>query len=398
MQDNKLIQKAENYVKKLFEEKLGDKYKFHDIEHTQHVAQMAEEIGKAVGLSAEQLEMVILAAWFHDTGYSEKYAGHEEVSSRIAFEFLKENGYPEKKILKVQKIIMATKMPQSPSDLMEEVLCDADLAHLGKKNFFEFNNRLRDELKDEKIINRIRKKDWFRHNIAFLESHDFHTKYAQNLFGKKKKKNIKKLKKKVENKDENHRENKSLSKKPGIHLPKKIDKATDRSIQTMFRNNLRGHLNLSGIADNKANIMLSISAIIISLILPSAMGIFARGQEYVAPVITLIITCICTIVFATLSTMPKVSEGNTTREDIDKKQSNLLFFGNFHNMKYEDFEYGINEMIKDRDFMYSSMSKDFYHLGKVLYKKYKYLSICYKVFMIGLIVSVLTFFVSYLMS
>jgi len=394
---NSILQKVAIYVKELFVQKLTNKYKFHDIEHTEHVVKMSEEIGKAVNLNADELEMVLIAAWFHDTGYCEKYIGHEEVSSRIAFEFLKVSDYSETKILKVQHLIMATRMPQSPNNLMEEVLCDADLAHLGKKNFFKFNNRLREELKEEQIFKRVRKNDWLRHNIAFLQSHEFHTNYAQNLFNEKKNANIKKLKKMIEERNNNSSNKKEkIKEKKTTKQSGTIQKPSDRSIQTMFRNNLRGHLNLSGIADNKANIMLSVNAIIISLILPSAMDIFTQGLLFVLPVMLLILTCILTIVFATLSTMPKVSEGNTTKEDIENKKSNLLFFGNFHDLNYEDFEFGMNQMINDKEFLYSSMSKDFYHLGKVLHIKYKYLSLCYKVFMIGLIASVLSFFVIYM--
>ena len=129
------------------------------------------------------------------------------------------------------------------------------------------------------------------------------------------------------------------------------------------------------------------------------MSIFEYGQEFVIPVILLILTCVLTIIFATLSTMPKVTNrGTTTREDIDQRTSNLLFFGKFHNMEYEDFEYGMNKMISDNSFIVSSMTKDFYYLGKVLHKKYKYLSLCYKVFMFGITTSVLSFFAVYLMK
>ena len=97
------------------------------------------------------------------------------------------------------------------------------------------------------------------------------------------------------------------------------------------------------------------------------------------------------MIYATLSTRPKVTEGNTTRDMIKSRKVNLLFFGNFHNMKLEDFQWGVNEMLRDADFLYSSMSRDLYFLGIVLAKKYRYLSICYNIFMYGLIVSVLSF-------
>ena len=112
---------------------------------------------------------------------------------------------------------------------------------------------------------------------------------------------------------------------------------------------------------------------------------------FIAPTLLLTATCLGSMVFATLSTRPKVTEGNTTREMIKNRKVNLLFFGNFHNMPLEDFQWGVDQMIKDPDFLYSSMSRDLYFLGIVLAKKYRYLSICYNVFMFGLIFSVLAF-------
>ena len=80
-----------------------------------------------------------------------------------------------------------------------------------------------------------------------------------------------------------------------------------------------------------------------------------------------------------------------TKEEIRDKTANLLFFGNFYKMDLKDFEWGINEMIKDKNYLYSSMIRDFYNLGKVLSVKYKYLRISYMIFMIGLVFSVLVF-------
>ena len=99
--------------------------------------------------------------------------------------------------------------------------------------------------------------------------------------------------------------------------------------------------------------------------------------------------------FATLSTRPKVTEGKVTKEDIKQRKANLLFFGNFYNMALEDFQWGVNEMLKDPDFLYSTMSRDLYFLGIVFAKKYKYLSICYNLFMYGLITSVLAFGIAF---
>jgi len=171
----------------------------------------------------------------------------------------------------------------------------------------------------------------------------------------------------------------------------KKDKGAGRGIETMFRTALRNHIQLSQIADNKANIMLSINSILISVALSFLFPRFGQEPILILPTSILIAVCVSALVFAIISTVPKVTRGEFTREEIRNKTANLLFFGNFYKMDLKDFEWGINEMIKDKDYLYSSMIRDFYNLGKVLSVKYKYLRISYMVFMIGLVFSVLAF-------
>jgi hypothetical protein len=101
--------------------------------------------------------------------------------------------------------------------------------------------------------------------------------------------------------------------------------------------------------------------------------------------------CVGTIVFAVKATRPNISEGTFTKEDIQNKRTNLLFFGNFHNMTLPDYDWAMKEMLADRDYLYGSMVKDLYFLGVVLAKKYRLLRISYNIFMYGLIVSMLLY-------
>ena len=176
----------------------------------------------------------------------------------------------------------------------------------------------------------------------------------------------------------------------------KKDKGAGRGIETMFRTSLRNHIQLSQIADNKANIMLSINAIIISAVLSFLFPRFDQEPILILPTAVLITVCITALAFAVISTIPKVTRGVFTKEEIRDKRANLLFFGNFYKMDLQDFEWGMNEMLKDKEYLYSSMIRDFYSLGKVLSVKYKYLRISYTVFMIGLIFSVLVFAVTFI--
>jgi hypothetical protein len=134
-------------------------------------------------------------------------------------------------------------------------------------------------------------------------------------------------------------------------------------------------------------------SILVSNLLPQLKSGFSF--QLFVPVILMTVTCLTSIVYATLATRPKVTEGKVTKESIKQRKANLLFFGNFYNMPLEDFQWGVTEMLTDPEFLYSSMSRDLYFLGIVLAKKYRYLSICYNVFMYGLILTVLSFGVSF---
>ena len=150
-------------------------------------------------------------------------------------------------------------------------------------------------------------------------------------------------------------------------------------------------------ADTKANILLSVSAIMMSIALSTLFPKLEKaGNAYlIYPTLIFILTSVITMVISILSTRPKVTSGVFTKMDVTKKKVNLLFFGNFHKMKLEDFENGMDAMMNDRDYLYKSLMKDLYFLGIVLNKKYKLLRVAYTVFMIGIIVTVFSFIMSF---
>jgi hypothetical protein len=159
----------------------------------------------------------------------------------------------------------------------------------------------------------------------------------------------------------------------------------------MFKLTARNQINLSSIADNKSNILISLNGIIISLGLVALARSFRDEPDIVLPSVIFIIFSLSTIILAILATRPQVSSGKFSRKDIKQKQVNLLFFGNFYNMELAEYEWAIGEMINDDQYLYNTMTKDQYSLGKVLAKKYKLLRWAYSVFMVGLVVSVLAF-------
>ncbi len=394
-ESNSIVSKAREFSEKILSEKLPEEIVYHSLDHTKEVVHAALEIGKNSGLNDAELEILELAAWFHDLGFSKTIANHEDCSAEIALEFFGKHGYEDKKATQVVGCIMATKMPQTPRNLMEESICDADLLHLATEEYFEKAKLLRQEMeviKDQKIS----PLEWMKMNRSFIKSHTFFTDYARKTYGEQEQENLNRVKKKLK-KMKQGKEVENLQQKVE-DLKLKVKEAKElkptRGIETMFRLTSKNHLDLSAMADNKANIMISINSIILSVLLSVLIRKLEEYPHLTIPALVMTVVCLITIVFSILATRPNVSRGKFTRDDIISKKTNLLFFGNFHSMNLKDYEWGMKEMLKDADYLYSSLIRDIYFLGVVLGKKYKLLRISYTIFMFGIILSVLSFVIA----
>jgi hypothetical protein len=168
----------------------------------------------------------------------------------------------------------------------------------------------------------------------------------------------------------------------------------------MFRTTSNNHIELSSMADNKANLLITVNSILLSaglgFLLPRMLA--AGGDDYILPSIALILTCLVTITLAILATRPSINSGRFTEEDIRNKKTNLLFFGNFHQMRLQDYQWGMTQMLRDKEYLYNTMTMDIYFLGVVLARKYRLLRIAYTVFMIGIILVAIAAVVTILLS
>lgn len=421
MDQQSLLQNAEQYVKHFFATKVDKGFSFHSIHHTEEVVQAATAMADFYQLTAEDRTALILAGWFHDTGYSKgESTDHETESQRIVSKFLEGKDVDESIRQKVLGCIAATKIPQSPTNLIEQIICDADLHHLGTDDFKKENKLLRKELKSVGGMD-LSKKDWRKINIEFLSSHRYFTDYAQQHFDPIKQEHLRTLldketpKSSKEETPEKETEvvelvkpatststdaapNESEPKAEKIKKEKPAESKTDRSIGTMFRIMSDNHVSLSQMADSKANIMISVNTIVLSIMVSVLFSKLQYYPQFIIPTILLCSVSVTAIVFAILATRPNVNKGTFYPEDIKQKKVNLLFFGNFFKMQLPDYEWAMREMMTDREYLYGSMIKDIYYLGKVLAKKYKFLRLSYNIFMFGLIVSMLAFVVAFLVK
>ncbi|MFS4472319.1 Pycsar system effector family protein [Chryseobacterium sp. T20] len=387
-----ILQKAKNYVEILFKDKLSSVYFYHNFIHTAYTVNKAEEIMKNTPVSEEDQEKVLVALWFHDTGYIECALNHEERSVEVMKAFLHQENYPEEYIAAVEKLILATKIQYEPQNLLEKIVKDADFSHFAGHDYSDISDALRKEW-ELTNVRCFSNEEWNAGNLDMLKNkHTFYTDYAKENWEPLKKKNIKKIEKKLEKEEEKKESKKEVSE------GKKEKEKSDRSVDTLFRVTLNNHTRLSDIADSKANILLSVNAIIISVCLSVLVPKLdaPKNSHLILPSFILLLSSVLTIIFAILSTKPNVTKSTFTSEDIANRKVNLLFFGNFQQMLFDDYNNAMKDLIKDRDYIYDSMVKDLYYLGKVLNRKYKLLSITYKIFMAGIIISVLSFGVAFL--
>tara|TARA_R110000737_G_scaffold224562_1_gene239557 strand:+ start:154 stop:1365 length:1212 start_codon:yes stop_codon:yes gene_type:complete len=380
-----IVSKAEVFATDKLTGHINPNYLYHNLRHTQRVVDSTKELIEGEHIQNNESELLLVAAWFHDLGYTITYHNHEEHSCKLAKDFLTENNYPTPFIEQVCSLIMATKKNYSPANELEKIMRDADSSHFHIKNFMATTELLREELSLLGIQSNT-PVDWREENIKLLRTkHRFYTDYAIRTWQKGKDKNIKRL---IKAKKKNN----ELVKKENLKAHFKGE-LPDRGIQTLYRVTLQSHLKLSDIADTKANILLSVNAIIVSMALANLVPKLDNpSNDYLFyPTFLFIVFSVVSMVMSIIATRPNVTSGQFTEEEVTSKKVNLLFFGNFHKMKLEQYNWAMTELIKDKDYIYSSLTKDLYFLGIVLERKYRILRWTYTVFMTGMIISVIVF-------
>ena len=175
------VNKAKAFVIKQMENQPMPSLMFHNLKHTTEVAATAKRLGQMENLSANDLILVQLAAWFHDLGYLSSYIGHEEIGAAIAKEFLEGMQVPEYATQQVLDLISATKFNHIPETILERIIVDADRANMGSREFLQKGELLRHEWKVylSKTYNDI---EWLEHQLNYIQTTQFNTESAKTLY------------------------------------------------------------------------------------------------------------------------------------------------------------------------------------------------------------------------
>lgn len=388
-----ILDQSRTYLREWYQEQMPAAFVYHNFffagETVEAVQKVADKSDPEIG--DEDFELLSLAAWFQFTGLAKNVEDYYKDSADIAGEFLKEQGFTEQKIHTVKELIRSIAPDHLPENTLEKVYHDGIHLIAGRKSFFKKADLLRLE-KEHLREKPYTEKEWSEYIIDLLTATHFYTAYARNKYGKRRLEHLAKQKQ-------------NNVKAERTTLKKLTGKDMGRGIDTLYRTGFRNHINLSRIADGKANMMISINTIVLSILLAvSGAGLsyvenfFYDSPGFALPVIILLLSSLTALVFAVFSAKPSVTSSKLKQEfDPNSSETNMLYFGNFLQLEKEDFVHYMDNLKIDQEQLYNDLSRDLYNLGLVLQKKYQLLTISYNVFVGGLVLSVLVFLAIYIL-
>jgi predicted metal-dependent HD superfamily phosphohydrolase len=375
-----MIEQAKKYMQTYYERHIDARvYPYHSWDHIQSVYQGVSDLGKMEQVSETELQALQIAALFHDAGIHINYEAHEKESVKIATEYLEEQKSDQSFIDLVNQLIFSTDIRHEPSGKLEKIIKDADLSNLGTKAYAKASEDLRNEWEYLGVRSFESDLDFYQQQLMFIEGHKFYSKSSKALFSRKKK-NIKELKQIIK---EVQIDNEKLKTKLN----------NNKTGQMILKTALRNHINMSQLADNKASTMLSVNALIITISIPMMIPRIAENKLLLLPTAILLFGCIVSVLIATLVTKPFKMKGISEKEDIQNGNADLFFFGNFYKMDFNSYKEGMETTLYDDSLLDQSIFRDLFSSGQALGSKYSKLRTCYTVFIIGLVLSTLSYIV-----
>ncbi|MGK0364628.1 MAG: hypothetical protein ACI85O_001686 [Saprospiraceae bacterium] len=388
-----LGERAKIYALQLFNERGDARLTYHNFRQAAEVNILIREIADAENIIETAREAAEIASWFYLTGFLSDPKNTSVFARKNANEFLSVQQIPASSTEQVIACLQSIESGNVPRNDAARIFSDARNAWLFATDFFEKSAFLRFEL-ELLLHEQYSKADWTQFRLQQIIGAKFYTAYAKEKYEIDTGRNLMSQKSLVEKSRNNTtmRDDEVV-----LRTFEGIEKRMpERAIQTFFRANYRNHINLSQIADNKANIMISVNAILISVVLSIAsyQNISERNPAILAPVIVFVIAGLASLIFAVLSARPKVTSLNNGKKTMEEVKQNVAFFGNFVGLTVEQFEEAMDAVMRDGELMYGNMTRDLYYLGKVLDKKYRLLTMSYNIFMVGFATTVVFFLIA----
>ena len=376
--DQSIIRKR---VASAYEHRTEENITFHHLNRLNQILvtlkEDAEELFESEN-ARNQIELAI--ATYYSTFW---FKGEDKDES--AKTFLEENFSEylgEKDVDSITRLSLSINDHNTEKTTSEAIIYDIYWSFLGKKKLV----RNLELLAIEHLGDASHKKETLKEYIEVISAFRYRTKWAIKEYSERKSLNTRKVLSAIEKEEKKRKKQLRRSHKLG------------RGIETMYRSVYKNHVNLSAIADAKANLIIRVNTIIMSIIVTLAGtgytffdGGFYKYSRFTAPVLVLLLGSLAAVIFAVLSARPKVTRINLTKQKIRGNDSSLLFFGNYINLDKKDFIREMSLFRQDKKRVYDQMSVDIYYLGLVLDRKYRLVTISYNIFMVAIALSVLSF-------
>ena len=416
MMEHNFLNQIERFCTQKLTDELPDKMIYHDIAYVKRVVEAVEEIASEESVTQEEKDLVLSAAWLSNLGFTdpeiiEQIENPEDLfvlankrSQEMSDTYLDSIQMPEEQKQQILNIIEESQLNVENTNTLSRILEDALTIDWGKPKSKGKVKRLYEEFLLTGAVS-YGKSSWYDSVLTYLRGHQFKTSYGKNHLEQGKLALIQKVEK--EKKELDKTESTILKKELNISDTelKKLKKSLtsvkgrdERGIQTLFRTTSRNHYTLNQMVDRKANIMISVNAILLSLIISRTIGQVETWCIHNSPILIMLITSIASMIFAVVAIIPFKTQGIFTESQIREKKGNLLYYGNIHKMNYRDYEWGMLAMLNDGDFLYSSMIRDLYFLGQTLQKKSRMIRTSLGLFILGLVVSTIVFLIVSSMS
>ncbi len=393
-----LLRETALYIQEYYNSNFTEQYCFHNYNRTMNIVRHCDALASRMELGKQESKLVHLAAWFLETGYCIDYQNAQAKSAELAREYFKAKEVEDEKIETIVECILSTRMPMQAVSPTSQIVCDASMYHLAEKDAHQILNLLRIEYA-ALSIREFTDEEWIEENSTNLSNHFYFTSAARKLYQKGKNKSLAGYKKNLELLheiiQEPHHQNVQV---PANEHEKIItDDAVklERGVETFYRITERRHMELATRAHEKASLLISINAIVISIVLSVLITKLDESKYLLLPTLLLIITASTTIVFSIISTRPKLIKDDSRHNPIEGHEMNILFFGDFAKLSLDEYKKAMQVTYKNRTTLYDSLSKDIYYQGIILLWKFKYINIAYNVFMYGFIITILSFIVAY---
>ncbi len=385
-----IVSLAQQYVLTIFNQKNDARLVFRTYRQAMEIVKTVNSLAQANGSTEAEWETAALAGWFCNAGYLFDYQNPEPKSVELAEKFFAAHHFELERKADIISTLRGFFHDLSLRTTEGQLLSDAvNAMHFGS-SFFENSPLMR--LEQELLLNRhFTKEDWEAFQMQQLLNVRFFTSQAKLTHEPIVANHILALKERLDKRKDKIAMDGKATEKKFQGLKRRLSPGA----QTFFRTNYRTHINLSAIADNKAHIMISVNAILISVMISviTYRNMTETNPAILMPVVIFLVTGLSSLIFAVLAARPKVTSLINDATPIDVAKRNLMFFGNFVSLKVERYEELLDEMFQDSDLLYGNMARDLYYLGKVLDRKYRFLSISYNIFMVGFVATVLLFMV-----